>query len=61
MLPLQEAGKPPVQPELMLDLFTTKVNHTELKLGALFDLLFSQCDRHQQNIFMTGGGSCWAV
>lgn len=47
-LSVQEAGKPPTQPNYMLELLTHKVNHTEIKLNAIFDLLFSQCDRHQQ-------------
>jgi hypothetical protein len=43
----------------MLDLFTHRVNHTEVKLAALYDLLFSQCDRHQQNIFLEETGGRW--
>eukprot|EP00955_Chlamydomonas_euryale_P078200 363107-Chlamydomonas_euryale.AAC.3 len=53
---IHEFGKPPVKPEVMLELFSNKANHTEVALGAVFDLLFSQCDRHQQNIFMTESG-----
>jgi hypothetical protein len=53
---VQEFGKPPTQPSFMLDLFMNRVNHTELKLAALYDLMFSQCDRHQQNIFLTEKG-----
>jgi hypothetical protein len=54
---LQEFGKPSTKPEFMLDLFRNRVNHTEVKLAALFDLLFSQCDRHQQNIFLQENGA----
>jgi len=53
---LQEFGRPPIKPELVIDLFTNRVNHTELRLAAIFDVLFSQCDRHQQNIFLTESG-----
>ena len=49
---LQESGSPPMKPELMLDIFHN-INRTEIKLAALFDVLTSQCDRHQQNIFIT--------
>ncbi|GAX78973.1 hypothetical protein CEUSTIGMA_g6413.t1 [Chlamydomonas eustigma] len=49
---IQESGQPPMKPELMLDIFHT-INHTEIKLSALFDVLTSQCDRHQQNMFVT--------
>ena len=41
-----------MKPELMLDIFHN-INRTEIKLAALFDVLTSQCDRHQQNIFIT--------
>lgn len=40
-----------------MDMLTHKVNHTAIKLGAIFDLLFSQCDRHQQNIFIRDDGN----
>ncbi|KAJ9522716.1 hypothetical protein QJQ45_019883, partial [Haematococcus lacustris] len=56
-----EAGKPPTPPQLILDLFTNRLNHTEVKMAALFDLLFSQCDRHQQNIFLTEKGKLWVI
>ncbi|KAL6763593.1 hypothetical protein V8C86DRAFT_2491886 [Haematococcus lacustris] len=58
---IQEAGKPPTPPHLILDLFTNRLNHTEVKMAALFDLLFSQCDRHQQNIFLTEKGKLWVI
>ena len=48
-------------PANMLDLFTKKINHDEIKLGAIFDLLFSQCDRHQQNVFVTEAGKVWLI
>ena len=28
-----------------------------MAMAAIFDLLFSQCDRHQQNIFFTEDGN----
>ncbi|KAG2429084.1 hypothetical protein HXX76_011324 [Chlamydomonas incerta] len=58
---LQEAGKPPLQPEVLIHLLAKKVNHAELVQGAIFDLLFSQCDRHQQNIFLTESGKFWLI
>ncbi|GLI62170.1 hypothetical protein VaNZ11_004750 [Volvox africanus] len=58
---IQEAGKPPLRPDLMLSLFSTRINHHELVQGAIFDLLFSQCDRHQQNIFLTETGKFWLI
>ncbi|EFJ49782.1 hypothetical protein VOLCADRAFT_104229 [Volvox carteri f. nagariensis] len=58
---IQEAGKPPLKPEVMLDLFSKRINHHELVQGAIFDLLFSQCDRHQQNIFLTETGKFWLI
>jgi len=47
--------------DVMLDLFQNKLNHTELKLAALFDLFFSQCDRHPQNYFLNEHGKLWAI
>jgi hypothetical protein len=41
-----------MKPEMMLDIFHS-INHTEIKLSAVFDVLTSQCDRHQQNMFVT--------
>eukprot|EP00198_Chlamydomonas_reinhardtii_P002127 XP_001691463.1 predicted protein [Chlamydomonas reinhardtii] len=58
---LQEAGKPPLQPEVLIHLLAKKINHQELVQGAIFDLLFSQCDRHQQNIFLTETGKFWLI
>jgi hypothetical protein len=57
----QEAGKPPLKPEVMLELLSKRINHHELVQGAIFDLLFSQCDRHQQNIFLTETGKFWLI
>ncbi|MEW5300995.1 MAG: hypothetical protein WDW36_003881 [Sanguina aurantia] len=54
---VQEFGKPQTSPEVLMDMLTHKVNHTAIKLGAIFDLLFSQCDRHQQNIFIRDDGN----
>jgi hypothetical protein len=39
---LLEHGKPHMDPDVMLDLFQNKLNHTEVKLAALFDLFTSQ-------------------
>jgi len=47
--------------DVMLDLFQNKLNHTELRLAALFDLFFSQCDRHPQNYFLNEHGKLWAI
>ena len=49
--------------DVMLDLFQSKLNHvhTELKLAALFDSFFSQCDRHPQNYFLNEHGKHWAI
>ncbi|GFR52103.1 hypothetical protein Agub_g14616, partial [Astrephomene gubernaculifera] len=58
---IQEAGKPPLQPELLVELLSKRINHHELVQGAIFDLLFSQCDRHQQNIFLTETGKFWLI
>jgi len=58
---MQEGGKPHMDPNVMLDLFQNKLNHTEVKLAAIFDLFTSQCDRHQQNYFMNEHGKLWAI
>jgi hypothetical protein len=57
----QEAGKPPLRPELLIEMLSQRINHHELVQGAIFDLLFSQCDRHQQNIFLTETGKFWLI
>ena len=49
---MQESGSPPMKPEMMLDLFENLNGH-EVKMAAIFDVMTSQCDRHQQNIFIT--------
>ncbi len=46
---------------MLLDLLTRKVNRTELLMVAVFDVLTSQCDRHQQNLFLTETGKVWAI
>eukprot|EP00798_Chlamydomonas_sp_ICE-L_P018766 gene18766-25298_t len=33
-----------------------RLNHTEILKGAMFDVLFSQCDHHQGNVFLTEAG-----
>lgn len=58
---LQEAGNPPTKPSVLIDLFSKRLNHSQVKLAAIFDLLFSQCDRHQQNIFITESGQMQAI
>lgn len=58
---IQEAGNPKSSPEFVLDLFTNRINHTAIKLAAIFDVMTSQCDRHQQNIFMNEHGKVWAI
>ncbi|KAG2495164.1 hypothetical protein HYH03_006771 [Edaphochlamys debaryana] len=58
---LQEAGKPQLKPETLIEVFSKTINHHELIQGAIFDLLFSQCDRHQQNIFLTETGKFWLI
>jgi len=50
-----------MDPDVMLDLFQNKLNHTELQQAALFDLFTSQCDRHQQNYFVNEHGKLWAI
>jgi hypothetical protein len=37
------------------------VNSSEVAALAVFDLMFTQCDRHQQNIFMTEEGKLFAI
>ncbi|KXZ51100.1 hypothetical protein GPECTOR_14g82 [Gonium pectorale] len=58
---IQEAGKPPLKPDVLIELLSKRINHHELVQGAIFDLLFSQCDRHQQNIFLTETGKFWLI
>mmetsp|Transcript_1853 Transcript_1853/g.4223 ORF Transcript_1853/g.4223 Transcript_1853/m.4223 type:complete len:401 (+) Transcript_1853:450-1652(+) len=58
---IKESGKPHMDPDVMLDIFQNKLNHTEVKLAALFDLFTSQCDRHQQNYFLNEHGKLWAI
>jgi hypothetical protein len=31
--------------------------HTQVVMAAIFDLLFSQCDRHGQNLYLKPDGS----
>ncbi len=57
----QEFGKPRTNPQLLLDLLVNKINHTEMQMVAVFDVLTSQCDRHQQNLFLTETGKVWAI
>lgn len=57
----QEHGKPPLPASTLLDLFTNKINHTEVRLAALFDLFTSQCDRHPQNYFLNDRGKLFAI
>ena len=57
----QEAGKPPLKPEMLIEMLSKRINPHELVQGAIFDLLFSQCDRHQQNIFLTEEGKFWLI
>ncbi len=57
----QEQGKPHVHPNILMDFINNKMNKTELVQGAIFDLLFSQCDRHQQNIFLEETGKVWLI
>eukprot|EP00798_Chlamydomonas_sp_ICE-L_P025794 gene25794-11467_t len=52
---LYEGGHPILAPEKFLNLLKS-INHEEVKRGAIFDLLFSQCDRHQENLFFTDSG-----
>lgn len=49
---MQESGSPPMKPERMLDLFEN-LDGNEIKMAAIFDVMTSQCDRHQQNVFIT--------
>ena len=37
-------------------MLTRKINSTTIWRTAIFDVLFSQCDRHQQNLFITEAG-----
>ena len=37
---------------LALRLFQHKLNKTQVLIGAIWDLLTSQCDRHSENIFI---------
>lgn len=57
----QEQGKPHLHPNILMDFMNNKMNKTELVQGAIFDLLFSQCDRHQQNIFLEETGKVWLI
>jgi hypothetical protein len=42
---------------LLLLLSVTHVSITQVILAAVFDLLFSQCDRHGQNLYLKPDGS----
>ena len=33
-----------------------RVKDAEVRKAAVFDVLFSQCDRHQQNVFLQESG-----
>lgn len=50
-------GKPGVKSEALLEFMQTKLNSTQVVLAAVFDLLFSQCDRHGQNLYFLPDGS----
>jgi hypothetical protein len=50
-------GKPAMNRTVLLDLFTNRINRTQVKMGAIFDTLFSQCDRNPQNMFMDDQGN----
>jgi hypothetical protein len=41
-------GNPPMNRTALLDLFVNRANRTQIKMGAIFDALFSQCDRNPQ-------------
>eukprot|EP00798_Chlamydomonas_sp_ICE-L_P018764 gene18764-25296_t len=52
---LIEGGSPRTKPEEFLEMMS-RVDGDEVKRGAIHDLLFSQCDRHQQNLLFQESG-----
>lgn len=54
---LVHRGEPRVQPSLLLHYLQHQLNSTQVVMAAIFDLLFSQCDRHGQNLYLKPDGS----
>ncbi|GAX84742.1 hypothetical protein CEUSTIGMA_g12164.t1 [Chlamydomonas eustigma] len=42
---------------LTMSLLQSKLNRTQVMLGAIWDLLTAQCDRHSENIFIDSNGN----
>ncbi|GLI65769.1 hypothetical protein VaNZ11_009364 [Volvox africanus] len=43
--------------DTIADMFNNRLNKTRIVMGAIFDLLTSQCDRHAQNLFLQEDGN----
>ncbi|GMH45815.1 hypothetical protein BSKO_13778 [Bryopsis sp. KO-2023] len=49
-------GYPRLNADIILDLFSKKINKTEVILASIFDLLVCQTDRHDENLFIDESG-----